>query len=148
MALLLSGGTEHIGMAPLIQSAGNGSVAGIPFPRSSSAVVTLILAVLTLRTLWAAGSSPSAAIPMSRVARRAARPRDHELLHALGRDGGHCRLDLCRRTDAASPLAGVGMELDAVTAVIIGGASLFRRARTYRQRPDRRPDHRRHPQTA
>jgi len=29
------------------------------------------------------------------------------------------------RTDAASPLAGAGMELDAVTAVIIGGASLF-----------------------
>ncbi|MBX5272685.1 ABC transporter permease [Rhizobium sp. NLR17b] len=126
MALLLSGGTEHIGMAPLVQAAGNGSIGGIPIPAILVAFVTLMLAVLTLRTLWgrwiyAVGGNPD-------VAGWLGVPRDRVVMSCYmlsGVTAGIAGLIYAGRTDAASPLAGVGMELDAVTAVIIGGASLF-----------------------
>jgi ribose transport system permease protein len=126
MALLLSGGTEHIGMTPVIQAAGNGSAFGIPIPAILVAVVTLVLAVLTLKTLWgrwiyAVGGNPD-------VAGWLGVPRDRVIMSCYmlsGVTAGIAGMIYAGRTDAASPLAGVGMELDAVTAVIIGGASLF-----------------------
>lgn len=126
MALLLSGGTEHIGMTPAIQAAGNGTVFGIPVPAILVAVVTLLLAVLTLKTLWgrwiyAVGGNPD-------VAGWLGVPRDRVIMSCYmlsGATAGVAGMIYAGRTDAASPLAGVGMELDAVTAVIIGGASLF-----------------------
>jgi ribose transport system permease protein len=126
MALLLSGGTEHIGMTPVIQAAGNGSALGIPIPAILVAVVTLVLAVLTLKTLWgrwiyAVGGNPD-------VAGWLGVPRDRVIMSCYmlsGVTAGIAGMIYAGRTDAASPLAGVGMELDAVTAVIIGGASLF-----------------------
>lgn len=126
MALLLSGGTEHIGMTPVIQAAGNGSAFGVPIPAILVAVVTLVLAVLTLKTLWgrwiyAVGGNPD-------VAGWLGVPRDRVIMSCYmlsGVTAGIAGMIYAGRTDAASPLAGVGMELDAVTAVIIGGASLF-----------------------
>jgi len=126
MALLLSGGTEHIGMTPIIQAAGNGTVLGIPVPALLVAVVTLILAILTLKTLWgrwiyAVGGNPD-------VAGWLGVPRDRVIMSCYmlsGVTAGIAGMIYAGRTDAASPLAGVGMELDAITAVIIGGASLF-----------------------
>lgn len=126
MALLLSGGTEHIGMTQVIQAAGNGSAFGIPIPAILVAMVTLVLAVLTLKTLWgrwiyAVGGNPD-------VAGWLGVPRDRVIMSCYmlsGVTAGIAGMIYAGRTDAASPLAGVGMELDAVTAVIIGGASLF-----------------------
>lgn len=126
MALLLSGGTEHIGMTPVVQVAGSGSVFGIPVPAILVGVVTIILSVLTLKTLWgrwiyAVGGNPD-------VAGWLGVPRDRVVMSCYmisGAMAGIAGIIYAGRTDAASPLAGVGMELDAVTAVIIGGASLF-----------------------
>lgn len=126
MALLLSGGTEHIGMPPLVEAAGNGSVGGVPLPAILVLGVTVVLAVFTLKTLWgrwiyAVGGNPD-------VANWLGVPRDRVVMSAYilsGAMAGFAGIIYAGRTDAASPLAGAGMELDAVTAVIIGGASLF-----------------------
>lgn len=126
LALLLSGGTEHIGMAPMVEFAGNGSIYGVPVPAILVAVVTALLAVFTLKTLWgrwiyAVGGNPE-------VANWLGVPRDRVVMSAYvlsGAMAGIAGLIYAGRTDAASPLAGTGLELDAVTAVIIGGASLF-----------------------
>lgn len=126
MALLLSGGAEHIGMTPIVQFAGNGSLLGIPVPGILVGIVTVILAIFTLKTLWgrwiyAVGGNPD-------VANSLGVPRDRVVMSAYilcGAMAGFAGIIYAGRTDAASPLAGAGMELDAVTAVIIGGASLF-----------------------
>lgn len=126
MALLLSGGTEHIGMTPLVQTAGNGAIYGVPVPAILVGLATFALAVLTLKTLWgrwiyAVGGNPD-------VAGWLGVPRDRVVMSCYllsGTMAGFAGLLYAGRTDAASPLAGAGMELDAVTAVIIGGASLF-----------------------
>lgn len=126
LALLLSGGTEHIGMTPIVQTAGSGSLIGIPVPGILVGIATLCLSILTLKTLWgrwiyAVGGNPD-------VAGWLGVPRDRVVMSCYmisGAMAGLAGIIYAGRTDAASPLAGVGMELDAVTAVIIGGASLF-----------------------
>jgi ribose transport system permease protein len=126
MALLISGGQEHIGMSPLVETAGNGVFYGIPVPVILVLAVTLLLGLFTLRTQWgrwiyAVGGNPDAAAWLGV-------PRDRVVMSAYiicGTTAGFAGLIYAGRTDAASPLAGAGMELDAITAVIIGGASLF-----------------------
>jgi ribose transport system permease protein len=126
MALLLSGGSEHIGMTPAVEFAGNGSIYGIPVPAILVGILTILLAVFTLKTLWgrwiyAVGGNPD-------IANWLGVPRDRVVMSAYiicGAMAGFAGILYAGRTDAASPLAGAGMELDSVTAVIIGGASLF-----------------------
>ena len=126
LALLISGGTEHIGMPPLVEFAGSGFVNGVPVPAILVAGVTALLSVFTLKTLWgrwiyAVGGNPD-------VANSLGVPRDRVVMSAYvisGAMAGFAGLIYAGRTDAASPLAGSGFELDAVTSVIIGGASLF-----------------------
>lgn len=126
LALLLSGGTEHIGMPGIIQSAGSGFVLGVPIPAILIGLLTVVLAAFTMKTLWgrwiyAVGGNPD-------VSGWLGVPRDRVIISCYilcGAMAGVAGLIYAGRTDAASPLAGVGMELDAVTAVIIGGASLF-----------------------
>ena len=126
MALLLSGGSEHIGMTPVVEFAGNGSIYGIPVPAILVGILTILLAVFTLKTLWgrwiyAVGGNPD-------IANWLGVPRDRVVMSAYiicGAMAGFAGILYAGRTDAASPLAGAGMELDSVTAVIIGGASLF-----------------------
>ena len=126
LALLISGGQEHIGMSPLVEAAGNSSIWGIPMPALLVGGVTVVLAIFTRRTQWgrwiyAVGGNPDAASWLGV-------PRDRVVMSAYilcGVCAGFAGLLYAGRTDAASPLAGAGIELDAITAVIIGGASLF-----------------------
>jgi ribose transport system permease protein len=126
LALLVSGGQEHIGMAPLIDAIGNGYFLGVPTTAILVLCVTAVMAVFTLRTQWgrwiyAVGGGPDTASWLGV-------PRDRVVLSAYilcGMMAGFAGMLYAGRTDAASPLAGAGLELDAITAVIIGGASLF-----------------------
>jgi ribose transport system permease protein len=66
MALLISGGQEHIGMSPIVEMAGDGVFYGIAVPVILVLVVTLLLGLFTLRTQWgrwiyAVGGNPDAA---------------------------------------------------------------------------------------
>lgn len=126
LALLTSGGQEHIGMSEVVRVAGNGFLGPVPVPVILVVGLTALLAVLTLLTQWgrwiyAIGGNPDAATWMGV-------PHDRVVMSAYiicGMTAGFAGMIYAGRTDAASPLAGMGYELSAITAVVIGGASLF-----------------------
>ncbi|HET8814990.1 MAG TPA: ABC transporter permease [Solirubrobacterales bacterium] len=124
IALLLANGDPNTGMPHLVQELGAGTVGGFPIPMILVAVLAAITFVLLQRTQWgrwiyAIGASAEAA-------RRTGIPVGRLLISAYvvcGVAAGFCGLIVAGRTNAGSPTAGNLYELDAIAAVIIGGAS-------------------------
>lgn len=124
LALVLSDGQTRTGLPPVISTLGSGTVAGIPVPVLIVAALATALTVLLSRTQWgrwiyAVGGNPEAA-------RRAGIPANGVLISVYvlcGLLAGIAAILVAGRTDSASPQAGQLLELDAITAVIIGGAS-------------------------
>ncbi len=126
VALLVSGGNTLVGVSPAVHWLSNGRVLGIP----AGALLVLLLAglfwLMLRRTQWgrwlyAVGGNPS-------VAQWLGLPRDRLIMSAYavcGATAGIAGMLYHGRTGSASPLSGVGYELDAITAVVVGGASLF-----------------------
>lgn len=126
VALLISGGNTLVGVSPAVHWLANGKVLGIP----AGALIVLVLAALfwlmLRRTQWgrwlyAVGGNPE-------VAQWLGLPRDRLIMSAYaicGATAGVAGMLYHGRTGSASPLSGVGYELDAITAVVVGGASLF-----------------------
>ncbi|MBN9217197.1 MAG: ABC transporter permease [Mesorhizobium sp.] len=126
VVLLISGGNTLVGVSPAVHWLANGKVLGIP----AGALMVLILAglfwLLLRRTQWgrwlyAVGGNPD-------VAQWVGLPRDRLIMSAYaicGTTAGIAGMLYHGRTGSASPLSGVGYELDAITAVVVGGASLF-----------------------
>lgn len=126
VALLISGGNTLVGVSPAVHWLANGKVLGIP----AGALMVLILAglfwLLLRRTQWgrwlyAVGGNPD-------VAQWVGLPRDRLIISAYaicGTTAGIAGMLYHGRTGSASPLSGIGYELDAITAVVVGGASLF-----------------------
>jgi ribose transport system permease protein len=126
LALVVSDAQTVTGMPPAVQALGTGKIGPLPAP----AVLVLTLGALTwlllARTQWgrwiyAVGGDPDAArrvgIPVQRV---------HVSVFALcGALAGVAAILVAGRTNAGSPTAGQLLELDAITAVVIGGASFF-----------------------
>jgi ribose transport system permease protein len=126
LALVISGGETKVGLAPVVNTLGSETLAGVPIPVLIVAALALALGTLLGRTQWgrwiyAVGGNPEAA-------RRAGIPADRVLLsvYALcGTLAGVAGILVAGRTDSASPQAGQLLELDSITAVIIGGASFL-----------------------
>jgi ribose transport system permease protein len=126
LALVVSDGQTQTGLDPVVSALGSESVAGIPVPVLIVAALSLALAALLGRTQWgrwiyAVGGNPDAA-------RRAGIPAGRVLVSVYALSGlmaGIAAILIAGRTDSASPLAGQLLELDAITAVIIGGASFL-----------------------
>jgi ribose transport system permease protein len=126
LALVVSDGETRTGLPPVVSTLGSGTVAGIPVPVLLVAALALLLGTLLGRTQWgrwiyAVGGNPEAA-------RRAGIPADGVLLSVYALCGllaGTAGILVAGRTDSASPQAGQLLELDALTAVIIGGASFL-----------------------
>ena len=126
LALWLSGGQPHRGMPELVQTIGGGSIGWLPY--STFLVLALALAVLflTTRVVWgrwiyAVGGNPDAA-------RRSAIPVNGVLIsvYALsGLSAGIAAIITSGRLNAGSPTFGELAELDAIAAVVIGGASFL-----------------------
>ncbi|MES0006706.1 ABC transporter permease [Mesorhizobium sp. M0062] len=126
VALLISGGNTLVGVSPAVHWLANGKVLGIP----AGALMVLILAglfwLMLRRTQWgrwlyAVGGNPD-------VAQWVGLPRDRLIMSAYaicGTTAGIAGMLYHGRTGSASPLSGIGYELDAITAVVVGGASLF-----------------------
>jgi ribose transport system permease protein len=104
---------------------GSGSTVGIPNPVIALAVVFGVLYVTMRytvfgRSVYAIGSSPQAA-RLSGIRSQ----RNLFIVFALtGLLAGFAGLILTSQLRAASPIAGLGLELSVVAAVILGGASL------------------------
>jgi ribose transport system permease protein len=126
LALVLSDGETRTGLPAVVSTLGSGSVGGIPVPVLMVLALVLTIGTLLGHTQWgrwvyAVGGNPEAA-------RRAGVPADRVVLSVYALCGllaGIAAILVAGRTDAASPQAGQLLELDAITAVIIGGASFL-----------------------
>jgi ribose transport system permease protein len=126
LALVLSDGSAIAGMPSVIVEAGSGRIGWFPIPALVVAVVALLLWILTTRLVWgrwiyAVGGDPEAArqvgIPVGKVLIS---------VYALsGFTAGVAAVVTAGRTNSGFPTAGDLAELDAIAAVIIGGASFF-----------------------
>jgi ribose transport system permease protein len=126
VALVVSDAETRSGLPPLVQTLGTGLVGPIPAPALLVAGLAVATWVLLARTQWgrwiyAVGGNPDAA-------RRVGLPVGRLLISVYvlcGLSAGIAGLLVAGRTDAGAPTAGQLLELDAITAVIIGGASFF-----------------------
>jgi len=125
-ALVVSDAQTVAGLPPLVVAFGTDRVGPVPVPALLVAVLAAATWVLLTRTQWgrwiyAVGGNPEAA-------RRVGIPVDRLLMSVYvmcGAAAGVAGLLVAGRTDAGSPNAGQLLELDSITAVIIGGASFF-----------------------
>src|SRR5215813_2381228 len=126
LALVVSGGFPISGLPEGFRLLGAGRIAYIPSPVLVVLVVCVVLHLFLTRTavgrdIYAIGGNKQAAvlcgIPVnSRLT----------LVYALsGAMAGLGAIVLAGRMNSGFPLAGMGAELDAIAAVIIGGASFF-----------------------
>ena len=126
LALVVSDGQTQTGLDPVVTWLGSGSVAGLPVPVLVVAALSLALGAMLGKSQWgrwiyAVGGNPDGA-------RRAGIPADRVILSVYALSGvmaGIAAILVAGRTDSASPLAGQLLELDSITAVIIGGASFL-----------------------
>jgi ribose transport system permease protein len=125
-ALLLAGGVPISGLPDGFRGTVAGAMFGIPAPVLIAGLAYLAGHVFLTRTVWgrdlyAVGGNREAAhlcgIPVTRRL---------DLAYTLsGMAAGLAAVVLAGRMNSGFPLAGQGAELDAIAAVIIGGASFF-----------------------
>jgi ribose transport system permease protein len=126
LALWLSGGQPLQGMPDVVQSIGGGSIGWFPYAGFLVAGLALLGLLLTTRLVWgrwiyAVGGNPDGA-------RRAAVPVKGVLISVYvisGLAAGIGALITSGRLDGGSPTFGELAELDAIAAVVIGGASFL-----------------------
>jgi ribose transport system permease protein len=125
-ALVISDAQTATGMPAAVQTMGTGLIGPLPVPAVLVAALAFVAWVMLTRTQWgrwiyAVGGDPDAA-------RRVGLPVDRVLLSVYvlcGVAAGIAAVLVAGRTNAGSPTAGQLLELDAITAVVIGGASFF-----------------------
>lgn len=130
LALVLSGGRPRPGMPEIILTLGSGElstpVGSIPWPILLVAGTATAVLVLTTQLRWgrwiyALGANPEGA-------RRMGLPVNRIIVSVYvlsGVSAGIAAVIIAGRTSTAFPTAGRLAELDAIAAVIIGGASFF-----------------------
>jgi ribose/xylose/arabinose/galactoside ABC-type transport system permease subunit len=125
LALLVSGGRPVSNMAQPFTRIGAGSIAAVPVPILIFAAVAL-LSWIVLRNLrlgrhiYAVGGNESAA-RASGVGIHSVKMAAYTICGALA---GLAGVVLASRITTGQPNAGIGYELDAIAAVVIGGTSL------------------------
>jgi ribose/xylose/arabinose/galactoside ABC-type transport system permease subunit len=125
LALLVSGGRPVSNLAPGFTQIGGGNVAGVPVPILIfflvAALSRVVLKNMRLgRYVYAVGGNENAALA-SGVPVRGVKMAAYTLCGALA---GLAGVVLAARITTGQPNAGIGYELDAIAAVVIGGTSL------------------------
>lgn len=125
-ALLLSDGRPISGFPESLRRLATGSVVGVPAPVLLMLALYVVAYVVLTRTVvgrhvYAIGSNEEA------TTLAGIRVGLHKVLvYAIsGVSAGVCATLLLARLNTAQPIAGVGYELDAIAAVVIGGTSLL-----------------------
>ena len=125
LTMLWTGGFPVTGLGETFAFIGTGWFAGIPMPVWITAILVILMVVLTRRTpfgryIYAIGGNEDAAF-LSGIQVDRIKTRVYILAGALSAVGG---LIVTSRLDSAQPNAGMGFELDSIAAVVIGGTSL------------------------
>jgi len=125
-ALLLSDGRPVSGFSDTFRGMATGRLAGIPLPVVAMLALYAIAHVVLTRTVlgrytYAIGGNEEASA-LSGIAVG----RYKIIAYALsGASAACCATLLVARLNSAQPIAGIGYELDAIAAVVIGGTSLL-----------------------
>jgi ribose transport system permease protein len=125
-ALLLASGVPISGLPGGFREAVAGSALGIPSPVIVAGVLYALGHLFLSRTVW--GRDLYAIGGNREAARLCGVPVDRRLNLAYAVSGGAAALAavvMAARMNSGFPLAGSGAELDAIAAVIVGGASFF-----------------------
>lgn len=126
VALIISDGQTKTGMPEVLQSLGKGEFAGVPYAVWLFAVVALVVGTALSATkygrwVYAIGGNPDSAqrvgIPVKKVV--------FAVYVVSGLCAGIAGIVVAGRANAGFPTAGQGAELEAISAVVIGGASFF-----------------------
>jgi ribose/xylose/arabinose/galactoside ABC-type transport system permease subunit len=125
LALLVSGGKPVSNLTSTFTSIGSGDIAGVPVPVVIFAVVALVSWVFLRnmrmgRYVYAVGGNENAARAAG-VNVRGVKMIAYTICGALA---GVAGVVLAARITTGQPNAGIGYELDAIAAVVIGGTSL------------------------
>jgi ribose transport system permease protein len=125
LTMLWTGGFPITNLGAQFAYIGTGWFIGIPLPVWISGVVVVLAAVLTNKTvlgryIYAIGGNESAA-KLSGININRVKVIVYAIGGALAGVGG---IIVTSRLDTAQPNAGIGYELDAIAAVVIGGTSL------------------------
>lgn len=125
LTMLWTGGFPITGFESNMAYIGTGWFLGIPMPVWISAVVVLTAVIVTKKTrlgrhIYAVGGNEKAA-ELSGLNVKRIKVIVYTIAGALAAVGG---LIVTSRLDSAQPNAGMGLELDSIAAVVIGGTSL------------------------
>jgi ribose transport system permease protein len=126
IALLVSHGEVKSEVPAAVRWAGQSFAGPIPVPVLLVAAFGLLFWLLTARTQW--GRWTYAVGGNAESAKRLGIPANKVVMTGYvlaGTMAGVAGVLSAGRTGTADPFAGAGLELDAITAVVIGGASLF-----------------------
>lgn len=126
LAFIVAGGNTIFGFPEAFDSIGGGNIGPIPIAALISLSIAAIGAFVLARTVF--GSNIYAVGGNREAARLAGIPVGRTLLTAYIVSGvlaGVGGVILTGRLDSAQPVAATGLELNAIAAVVIGGASLF-----------------------
>ncbi|WP_227521965.1 ABC transporter permease [Bacillus solitudinis] len=128
ITMIISDGIPAMGVtkeAPLLDFFSQGSIIGLPFPMLVLIVTFIILLILLQNTVF--GRGVYAIGGNEEVARLSSLPtnRIKTLVYVIsGTMSALAGVILTSRLSSAQPTAGIGFELDAIAAVVIGGTSL------------------------
>ncbi len=125
LTMLWTGGFPITGFEGNMAFIGTGWLLGIPMPVWIAAVVVVAAVILTKKTrlgrhIYAVGGNEKAAA-LSGLNVRRIKIIVYTIAGALAAVGG---IMVTSRLDSAQPNAGMGLELDSIAAVVIGGTSL------------------------
>ncbi len=125
LTMLWTGGFPITGFESNMAFIGTGWLLGIPMPVWIAAVVVVAAVILTKKTrlgrhIYAVGGNEKAAA-LSGLNVRRIKIIVYTIAGAMAAVGG---IMVTSRLDSAQPNAGMGLELDSIAAVVIGGTSL------------------------
>ncbi|MGF1586077.1 MAG: ABC transporter permease [Bacteroidales bacterium] len=125
LTMLWTGGFPITGFESNMAFIGTGWLLGIPMPVWISAAVVVAAVILTKKTrlgrhIYAVGGNEKAAA-LSGLNVKRIKVIVYSIAGALAAVGG---IIVTSRLDSAQPNAGMGLELDSIAAVVIGGTSL------------------------
>lgn len=126
LSFLFSGGTPITGLPDSVRFIGQGSIGPLPVAVVLVAVIAIIGYIALNKLTW--GGWVRAIGGSQEAARRVGVPVDKVLISVYaisGATAGIAAIIVAGQTNSAYPTAGLNLELSAIAAVIIGGASFF-----------------------